>query len=82
MFVALPVLLLLSCSSSPTTRATGDRHNEYTVVAISSLKPKAACSGHRGACVLRYHPYLHGCIKVVYIFDFSHTGLCSRTYVQ
>ncbi|XP_066372413.1 uncharacterized protein [Miscanthus floridulus] len=42
----------LSCSSSPTTsvpvvRAAVDAEHEYTFVAISSLKPKAACTGHR-----------------------------------
>ncbi|KAL6861623.1 hypothetical protein ACP4OV_017323 [Aristida adscensionis] len=47
MAVALTLfLLLLFCISSPTARAAEDEQ-EYMVVAMSSLHPQDACSGHR-----------------------------------
>jgi hypothetical protein len=44
------LLLLLLSSSSPTIRAAAgvEEHDEYTLVAMSSLEPKATCAGHRG----------------------------------
>jgi hypothetical protein len=46
--IVLPILLLLllSCSSQIVLGAA-DGH-EYTLVSMSSLKPKAWCSGYRG----------------------------------
>ncbi|PAN26089.1 hypothetical protein PAHAL_4G346900 [Panicum hallii] len=61
MFVVLPLLLLL-LGSSPSALAAADEHEEFTVLDLSSLKPHAACSGHRvtpphnGSWVPLYHP--------------------------
>ncbi|TVU30357.1 hypothetical protein EJB05_21973 [Eragrostis curvula] len=48
MAVALALLVLvLLFGSSPSAHAAEDDNNGYTLVAISSLKAKAVCSGHR-----------------------------------
>ncbi|CAN6208952.1 unnamed protein product [Urochloa humidicola] len=62
MVVVLPVVLLLLLGSSPTGRAADGEHEEFTVLDMSSLKPHAACTGHRvtpphnGSWVALYHP--------------------------
>jgi hypothetical protein len=48
MVVILPLLLLLLLGSSPTAHAAHEEHEEFTVLDTRSLKPHAACSGHRG----------------------------------
>jgi len=56
MVVVLPLLLvLLLGGSSPTALAAADEHDEFTVLDLSSLKPHAACSGHRGIVRLNLH---------------------------
>ncbi|KAL6606527.1 hypothetical protein ACP70R_042180 [Stipagrostis hirtigluma subsp. patula] len=44
--VLLVVLLVLLPASSPVIHAASDEGREYTLVATSSLNPKAACLGH------------------------------------
>nr|CAB3466782.1 unnamed protein product [Digitaria exilis] len=46
MVVVFPLLLLLLSCSSPAVLGADEEHG-YTVVALSSLKAHAACSGHR-----------------------------------
>ncbi|CAL5050520.1 unnamed protein product [Urochloa decumbens] len=59
----LPLLLLILLGSSPTGRAADDEHEEFTVLDLSSLKPHAACTGHRvtpphnGSWVPLYRPH-------------------------
>lgn len=42
------VLLVLVFCSSPIVLGAADEHEYTTLVAMSSLKPKATCSGYRG----------------------------------